>query len=194
MGEQDQPGRVTKLLRLSAEGDDQAKDDLFRLIYDDLHNAAHRVLQKKSGGEFQTTELVHESMLRFQDNRVLEKYSKNRRVFFSVATRAMQQVMIDHFRRRSRNPISSASFMIIDQAIQTTESKFGVPFDVLADALNWLQQESPRQHAALVHRFFGGLTVSQTADLLDVSEGTIERDCRIGRARLLHRLGEDLHE
>ncbi len=194
MAKQDAPGKVTQLLRLSAEGDPVAKDELFRLIYDDLRNAAHREIRRKSHGDFQTTDLVHESMLRFQDVRVLDKYSKNRRVFYSVAIRAMQQVLIDHYRRRAKEPKLASQSMIIDQATEVAESRFGVDFGKLSDALNWLEEVSPRQHAALVHRFFGGLTISQTADLLEVSAGTIERDCRIGRARLLRRLSERAHD
>jgi DNA-directed RNA polymerase specialized sigma24 family protein len=84
--------------------------------------------------------------------------------------------------------------LIIDEVISATEAEFGVTFDALADALKWLDVESPRQHAALVHRYFGGLSIAETAALLEVSVGTIERDCRIGRARLLHRLRELAHD
>jgi RNA polymerase sigma factor (TIGR02999 family) len=186
----DPPGEVTKLLRHAALGCEVARDELFRLIYDDLHTAAHRVLRQRGHAEFQTTDLFHESILRFQDARVLEKYSENRRVFFAVAIRAMHQVLIDRYRRRETFSVLPADQLVVDQVILSTEAEFGVSFQALTDALDWLHKQSPRQHAALLHRYYGGLTIAEVAALLEVSEGTIERDCRLGRARLLHRLKE----
>lgn len=186
----DPPGQITTLLRQAATGCDAARDELFQLIYDDLHAAAHRVLQKGKRGRLDTTELLHQSIIRFQDARVIKKYSENRRVFFAVAIRAMHQVLIDHYRRRAPVAVLSSESLVADQVIMTTEAEFGVSFQTLSDALDWLYEQSPRQHAAMLHRYYGGLTIAEVAALLEVSEGTIERDCRIARARLLHRLKE----
>lgn len=136
------PGEITELLRQAADGSEVARHELFRLIYDDLHAAAHRVLGQRGHAELQTTDLFHESIIRFQDARVLEKYSRNRRVFFAVAIRAMQQVLIDRYRRRGPI-IPSSDRLIVDQVISSTESEFGVSFQTLAKALEWLQKESP---------------------------------------------------
>lgn len=178
-------GTVTRLLGQSAEGDIAAKEALFQLIYNDLRRAASRVLQASQQNDFQTTDLVHQSMLRFQDPEVLDRYSANRKVFFAVAVKAMQQVMIDHYRKRKNSLHTSPSSHILDVAIQATEERFDTSFELLSQALEWLANAAPRQHACLTHRFFGGLTSQQTADLIGISLGTVERDCRLGRARLL---------
>ncbi|MCA9196392.1 MAG: sigma-70 family RNA polymerase sigma factor [Planctomycetales bacterium] len=189
---ENQQGTVTRLLGQSADGDAAAKEALFQMIYDDLRRAASRVLQKTQQHDFQTTDLVHQSMLRFQDPNVLNRYSANRKVFFSVAVKAMQQVMIDHYRKRKNSPPSAPHSQILDVAIETTEKRFDTSFDLLTQALQWLADAAPRQHACLTHRFFGGLTSQQTADLLEISLGTVERDCRLGRARLLLYIKEHL--
>ncbi|MCA9214924.1 MAG: hypothetical protein KDB27_17755 [Planctomycetales bacterium] len=125
-------GTVTRLLGQSAVGDADAKDKLFQLIYDDLRRAASRVLRRTNQNDFQTTDLVHQSMLRFQDEEVLERYSTNRKVFLSVAVRAMQRVMIDHHRRRVSKPPPVTNSEILDRAIRTTEQRFKFERQLLA--------------------------------------------------------------
>jgi RNA polymerase sigma factor (TIGR02999 family) len=192
MREQDhdqQAGSVTRLLQDAAQGESQAKEALYSLIYDDLRDAARRVLRDKRRGEYQTTALVHESLMRFEKKGVLEQYSRNRRVFFSVAIRAMHQLLVDHYRRRRRElatcDIDENPF---DQAISSIEKQLGVEFDDVQKALAELESESPRQHAVITHRFFGGLTIPETAETLGVSVATVERDWRLARAKLIRRL------
>jgi RNA polymerase sigma factor (TIGR02999 family) len=187
-------GTLTNLLSLSSQGDETARNHLFELIYKDLHAAARNVLRRHPGATCNTTDLLHESMIRFQDAQVLERYSTNRRVFFSIAIRAMQQVMIDHYRRQRREDLALKDFPIIDATIEKAEERFGADFEQLTAALAWLEQVNPRQHAAITHRFFGGLTTAQTAELLEVATSTIERDCRLARAKLLRRLLGDSHD
>jgi len=180
---------LARLLRLAGEGGSDAREDFYRLIYDDLRESARRILRKHSRGEFQTTALVNESLMRFEKEGVLKKFSENRRVFFSVANRAMQQVLIDHHRRRKlekdRFDENSHPF---DLSILSIQKQTGFDFEELSNALNELEYENPRQHAVITHRFFGGLTIEQTAQLLGVSEGTVERDWRLARAKLIRRL------
>jgi len=162
-------GELTQLLHRAAEGEVEAKENLYELIYDDLRDAARRVLRQNVRGDYQTTALVHESLMRFEKEGVLKKFSENRKVFFAVAIQAMQQVLIDHYRRRKReqqeiddkgNPF--------DQTISAIKTQTGFDFEDLATALNELEIENPRQHALIAHRFFGGLTVEQTAEVLEV--------------------------
>ena len=176
---------VTDLLRQAADGRANARAELYNLIYDDMREAAHRVMQGNYRGDFQTTALVHESLLRFEKNEVLEKYSANRRVFFSVAIQAMQQILVDHYRRRNREAQPSDNQCDpFQNAVAEIETQTGVDFSVLNKALDKLKHGFPRQHSVIVHRFFGGLTIPQTAELLEVSQGTIERDWRLARAKL----------
>ena len=183
-----QSHQITKLLKQSVD-DSAAREELFNLIYDDLRAAAHRALQKGFRGDLQTTALVNESMLRFQDSEVMRKYSENRRVFFSVAIRAMQQVLLNHFRKRKREVSLNADVdHPFTQVISRIEATFQVDFESLYEALEELRGANTRQHAAITHRFLGGLSVSETAELLGVSVGTIERDCRLAKAKLLRLL------
>ena len=181
---------LTHLLNRAADGDMEAKSELYQMIYDDLRAAARRVIHKKHRGDLQTTALVHESLLRFENKDVLRRFSENRRVFFSVAVRAMQQVLVNHYHQRRReshhttepeDPFTST--------ISTIEKQTGYDFERLNMAINELREASPRQHAVVTHRFFGGLTVEQTAEYLNVSVGTVERDWRLAKARLIRLLG-----
>jgi len=131
--------QVTHLLKRSVE-DETARDELFNLIYDDLHAAAQRVLRKGIRGDMQTTALVNESMLRFQDSTVLGKYSENRRVFFSVAIRAMQQVLLNHHRKRRREKsLKVDAVHPFSQAISRIEEVFAVDFESLYQERYWHQ-------------------------------------------------------
>ncbi len=182
---------LTQLLHRAAEGEADAKRSLYELIYDDLRDAARRVLRRNVRGDYQTTALVNESLMRFEKEGVLKRFSENRRVFFSVAIRAMQQVLVDHYRRRKREQQKlDEEGNPFDQTISSIEGQTGFDFADLTAAMDELAVESPRQHAVITHRFFGGLTIEQTAEILDVSDGTVERDWRLARAKLVTRLKE----
>ena len=184
---------LTRLMQLAAEGELDAKEDLYNLIYDDLRDAARRVLQRKARGDYQTTALVNEALLRFEKEGVLKKFSENRRVFFSVAIRAMQQVLVDHYRSRKREQMAIVKEdHPFDLAIFAIHEQTGFDFEELTAALNELKTESPRQHAVIAHRFFDGLTIDETAEILEVSDGTVERDWRLARAKLARRLEKEL--
>ncbi len=184
---------LTRLIQKAAAGELDAKEKLYSLIYDDLRDAARRVLRRKVRGDFQTTALVNEALLRFEKEGVLQKFSENRRVFFSVAIRAMQQVLVDHYRSRKRELVSlDEENHPFDQTIVTIHEQTGFDFEELTAALNELKNESPRQHEVITHRFFGGLTIEQTAEILEVSDATVERDWRLARAKLARRLKKEL--
>ncbi|MCA9184540.1 MAG: ECF-type sigma factor [Pirellulaceae bacterium] len=185
------PSKLTDLIRRAAADDPQAKEQLYARVYDDLRSVARSVMWKNKGGELQTTALVNEVILRFERGNSL-KTIDNRRVFFSVALQAMHQILVDHYRRR-RKSIDSPDRKPepLDEAVRTIESQVGADFEQLQQALDKLQRESPRQHAVIMHRFFGGLTISDTAILLEVSEQTVERDWRLARAKLFRNLKDD---
>ena len=183
---------VTELLQRAASGETDAREELYNMIYDDMRAAAARVLRQNYRGDFQTTALVNESLLRFEKEAVLEKYSKNRRIFFYVAIQAMQQILVDHYRNRKRETtVPDDDGNPFEKAINTIETQTGVEFSRLNDALERLKASNPRQYSIIVHRFFGGLTIPQTAELLEVSEGTVQRDWRLARAKLLLQLKKE---
>lgn len=186
------PRPLTSLLHLAADNDSDAKEELYVRVYDDLRRAARRLLlHERRVGEMQTTALVNEVVLRFEMGASLEKMA-NRRVFFAVAIRAMNNVLVDHYRRRKKlidSPDRGVS--PLDDAVRWIENQVGADFEGLQNALHTLSEESPRQHSIVMHRFFGGLSAKATADVLGVSIATVERDWRLARAKLLHRLKDD---
>lgn len=181
---------LTDLIQQVSAGNPVAKEYLYQRIYTSLRHVAHRKLTGKHYGDFQTTALVNEVVLRFERCGLVESVP-NRRVFFAVASRAMNQVLIDHYRRRNklvdgpqRTPNS------LDAVLDQLEQTLGIGFEGLQEELTKLKTESPRQHAVIMHRFFAGLTIKETADVLGVSVQTVERDWRLARAKLLQRLSE----
>lgn len=182
---------LTQLIHLAAEGDSQAKESLYSQILLNLRQAAHHTLKRFHNHEFQTTALVNEVVVRFEQSESLQNIN-NRRVFFSIAIRAMNNIMIDHYRRRKRlidSPDRVGS--PLDDIFTQLETCFGIQFEDLQLELIRLEVESPRQHAVIMHRFFGGLTIKETAQLLDISVQSVERDWRLARAKLLSRLQDD---
>lgn len=171
--------------------DGEAKNELYEFIYNELRKAAHRLLTSRSNSEMQTTDLVNEVVLRIERAESLKKFA-NRRVFFSVATMAMKQVLTDQYRRQKRR-IENGQIERepLDTVIQQVEEETEFDFELLSQELDKLEQDSPRQHAVIMHRYFGGLSVADTAKLLDISTGTVERDWRLARAKLFVRLSDE---
>lgn len=178
---------LTELIQESGESE-TAKARLYEEVYDELRQAAQRFTRRQHPGDFQTTALVNEVLLRFETGDALRNMA-NRRVFFSIALRAMNQILIDHYRRRKKlvdSPNRRAE--PLDHAVAVIEDQLGFDFEQLQSALEKLSNESPRQHQVILHRFFGGLSIKDTAELLDVSDGTVERDWRLARAKLFRDL------
>lgn len=185
----------SSVLQLAAADDPVAKERFYQLIYDDLRDVARRVLSReRNKGEMQTTALVNEMVLRFEKGNAL-KGMANRRVFFATAIRAMNNILVDHYRRRKKlvdSPDRIAS--PLDAALAWFEHQVGHDFDQLQASLKSLAADSPRQHQVVMHRFFGGLSNQQTADLLGISLSSVERDWRLARAKLLSSMGNMDHD
>lgn len=183
---------LTALIQSAANDDAGAKDELYCRVYDELRTAAQNLMRhEKKAGELQATAIVNEVVLRFERGDVLKSVT-NRRVFFSVANVAMRQILIDHYRRRKKlvdSPDRLAS--PLDAAVQWIENQMNASFEDLQLALQVLAEHSQRQHDVVMHRFFGGFTIQETADLLSVSVQTVERDWRLARVRLLRELREE---
>jgi RNA polymerase sigma factor (TIGR02999 family) len=179
---------ITGLLARAGAGDQLAKDRLYGAVYDELRRLAHTVMSSRHRGDLQSTALVNEVVLRFEKAQCLQSFA-NRRVFFSVAIRAMDQILINHYLLRKKEVDSSDRRREpLDAVVEAIEEQCGCDFEALHDALEKLEVDSSRQHAVIMHRFFGGLTIAQTATLLEVSEGTVERDWRLARAKLYRML------
>lgn len=175
---------ITELLQRIAAGAAEAKQELYRHIYDDLRASAKRVMRQQPRNDFQTTDLVNEVILRFETKNTVAGFP-NRRVLFSVAIRAMRQVLIDQYRRRKKL-IDSPDRVAepLDRVLLAIERKTGYDFELLQMALDSLETESPRLFAVINSRVFGGLSIAETAKLLDISRQTVDRDWKLAKAKV----------
>jgi RNA polymerase sigma-70 factor, ECF subfamily len=178
---------VTRLLAEWAKGNERALDELTPLVYQELRQLAASCLRKeRQGHTLQPTALVHEAYLRLVDQRNPSWQSRSH--FFGVAARLMRQILVDHARRRAADKRGGGQESLpLDEALDyLAEQKL----DVLAvhEALTELAGLSERQSQVVELRFFGGYTVEEIAELLEVSVSTVESDFRKATAFLRRRL------
>ena len=184
---------ITRLLTAWAHGEEQALDQLMPLVYHQLHTQARRYMRgERSDATLQTTALVHELFLRLVGSKELE--CLDRAHFFALSARMMRRILVDKARARTadkrggriaRSDHSSAPDL--DQ-IATAESEDAATLCALDDALESLARIDARRARVIELRFFGGLSVEETARALDVSPQTVMRDWRLAKAWLAREL------
>jgi RNA polymerase sigma factor (TIGR02999 family) len=181
-------GSITQLLDAWQQGDADAADALFAIVYDDLRSLARRQLAALSAGQtLAPTVLVHEAYMKFAERSAPDLVDRSH--FFAVAARAMRHVVVDYVRRRQarkRDPGSPVIALDAEDAAADASS----PIDLIAmnEALAQLEQLDPRQARIVDLRFFGGLELEEIAKQLDLSERTVKRDWRKARMFLYHAL------
>lgn len=181
---------ITSLLSSWSAGEPGAFQALMALAYDDLRAIAHRRLAAVGAGEtLGTTALVHEAFLRL-DGRTGGSW-ENRARFYAFASRAMRHILVEHARRRHAEKRGGDPVRI-----QLDESLVAAPdsaADVLGvdEALAQLASRHPRMAQVVELRYFGGLTVPETAEVLGASVRTVEREWTRARAYLMEALGGD---
>lgn len=182
-------GEVTALLRDWARGGPVAAERLFELVYAELRAIARSYFRRERAGQtLQPTALVHEAFLKLVDQTRVEW--KNRGHFFAVASRAMRRILVDHARARAAAKRGSGQEPLalgVEVAAETP-----VPaIDVLAldQALERLAAADPELARFVELRFFGGMTLEETAQLMDRSLASVKRDWRAARAFLHRELG-----
>ena len=166
---------VTILLKAWSEGDREALDELMPIVYSELHRLARAKLQgERADHTLQTGALVNEAYMRLVDQTRVRW--QNRAHFFGTAAGLMRRILIDHAReRRSAKRGGGATRVELDEALGAAEA---TDVDVLAldAALVKLEQLDPRQCRLVVLRFFGGLTIDEVADIMEMSSGTVKRE------------------
>jgi RNA polymerase sigma factor (TIGR02999 family) len=176
---------VTQLLERWHHGDSEALEKLMPLIYEELRKMARRYMRQQNPGHtLQTTALIHEAYLRMVKQK--EKRFQNRAHFFGVAAQAMRHILVDYARARSSSKRGGGARPIsLEEAALVTEERAGelVAFD---DALKELERLSKRQSQVVELRYFGGLSVEETAAVLSVSPETVMRDWSMAKT-WLHR-------
>jgi len=185
---------VTELLAAVGRGDGSARDKLWSLIYDELRGMArHQLADEARGRAMQPTSLVHEVYLRLTAGQ--EVQWADRRHFFAAAARAMRRIRIDDARKRNRLKRGGGAKpgRLDDESVPHTQREWGTrqdPTEELAidEALDRLEQTNSRMAEVVMQRYFAGLTVDETADVLGVSSGTVDTDWRFARAWLRREL------
>ncbi|MEM8930356.1 MAG: ECF-type sigma factor [Acidobacteriota bacterium] len=181
------PADTTALLRAWSAGDAEARDVLVRSLYDELRTMAHRRLRsERSDHTLSPTALAHETVLRLY--RDLDLDWRDRRHFFAVTAGMMRRILVDHARRRGRAKRGGGHLVRLDDpdAIGAASAYDLVALD---EALSALAAIDERKARIVDLHFFGGLSVVETASVLDCSESTVSRDWRMAKAWLLHHLG-----
>ena len=177
------PHQVTKLLKEWSEGDESALEQLLPLVHDELHRLAHQHIRREGPGHIlQTSALINEAYLRLVDQPQIRW--ENRAHFFGIAARLMRRILVDDARKRNsatrggsliQVPLDEANNLAREQAANVT---------ALDDALQRLETIDERQAQIVELRFFGGLSIEETADVVKVSPGTVMRDWTFARAWL----------
>jgi RNA polymerase sigma factor (TIGR02999 family) len=179
---------TTQLLRAWASGDQDALGRLTPRVYGELRRiAGHFMRDERQGRTIQTTALVHEAYLRLID--VSNVDWQHRAHFFAVSAQIMRHILLDRARRRVAAKRGGAAARVNLDEVADIGSGRAREVIALDDALNALAKVDPRKARVVEMRFFAGLSVEETAAVLQVSSDTVKRDWRLARAWLLAELG-----
>ena len=198
---------VTQLLVQWRSGDEQAFARLTGILYQQLRSLAERHLRRERAGHtMQETALVHEAFVRLMDQQDVDW--QNRKHFFALASKLMRQILVDHARARMAGKRGGgAAVLSLDEMSDPTEG--GAPIDAtptalqhldahtqehvsaVDEALQRLEQVDPQQAQIVEMRYFGGLTIEQTAEAAGVSEATVKREWALARAWLRRELSKE---
>jgi RNA polymerase sigma factor (TIGR02999 family) len=178
---------TTELLRAWADGDSEALRQLTPRVYRELRRvAAHLLQNERPGLSLQSTDLVHEVYLRLVNARELDW--QHRAHFFAVSATLMRRILLDRARRRAAlKRGGKAEPLDLTKTVDVAQVK-ARELVALDDALNALAEVDPRKSRIVELRFFGGLSVKETAEVVKVSSDTVMRDWKMARAWLLTEL------
>lgn len=179
---------VTQLLAAWSDGNQSARDELIPLVYAELHRVAQNYLRRERRGHtLQSSALVHEAFLRLVDQRVAWR---NRAHFFGIAAQLMRRILVDYARSRSNEKHGGDQLHLeLDDALDAAAER-DADLVSLDDALTDLAAIDPQQSRVIELRYFGGLTIEETAEALGVSDTTVEREWRLARAWLRRELSK----
>ncbi len=178
---------ITRLLRAWGGGDPAAMDELAPLVYGELRRMAHRYLRRENpGNTLQPTALVNEAYLRLVD--VDNVRWEDRAHFFAVSAQMMRRILVDAARTRGAGKRGGGAVHLnLNESIDAVPDR-GRELVSLDEALDALAQLDPRKARVVEMRFFGGLTVEETAEVLKISAPSVLRDWKLARAWLMREL------
>jgi RNA polymerase sigma factor (TIGR02999 family) len=180
---------VTGMLRAWAQGSPGADEELLRAVYQELRRQAQRAMRREASEHtLQATALVHEAYLRLAEQR--PSAWQNRSQFFGIAAQMMRRILVDHARARLADKRGGgATAVTLDES--SAASSDADPVDVLAlhDALDRLAALDAQQAKVVELRYFGGMSIDETAEALGISAATVKREWAVARAWLARELG-----
>src|SRR3954453_13001435 len=182
---------ITELLVGYGRGDKEALDKLMPIVYNELRQQAARYLRRERAGHtLQTTALIHEAYVRLVDQRNVQW--QNRAHFFGIAAQMMRRILVDHARtkKRAKRGGSDVKVSLADATVLVK----GQDLDVVAldEALNRLAEIDEQQSRVVELRFFSGLTVEETAEVMGISPATVKRDWSVAKAWLHRELSREV--
>ena len=176
---------ITSLLIAWSNGNKEAVNKLFSLVYDELHRMASNYLRKENSDYLlQTTALVNEAYIKLIDIKSVQW--QNRAHFFAIAAKAMRQVLVNYaYAQKTQKRNEGKVLLDINENVEISNSNSkGWDITSLNDALNTLNKRSPRQSEIVELRFFGGLTNEDVGEVLGIDTSTVKRDWSVARAWL----------
>jgi len=181
---------ITQLLQAWRQGDERALEKLTPQVYRELHLAAKRCMaREREGHTLQTTALINELYLRLSDLKVIDW--QDRAHFFALCARQMRRILTDQARaRQSHKRGGGVEPVLFDEALMVIPER-STDLVAVDEALNRLAKVDERKSQVVEMRFFGGLSVEETAEVLKVSPETVMRDWRLAKAWLLRELSGD---
>ncbi len=185
---EEKPHAITHLLREWSEGDRDALAQLLPLVYDELHQQAARYRRRERPDHtLQTTALIHEAYLKLIDQRDVQWQSRAH--FFAIASMAMRRVLVNYAKSRHRVKRGGSDLKLpLDEAALTMVKEDSDEIIALDEALTRLSALDPQQARVVELRYFSGLTLEETAEVLRVSRATVARDWNMAKAWLYHEL------
>lgn len=184
----DRVPNITELLRDWGDGKTEAMDELLPHIYNELRRQAAAYLRRERPNHtLQTTALVHEAYLKLVDQRKVEW--KSRSHFFAIAAQAMRRILVDYARNRKREKRGGANENLpIEEAFLAAADEMNIDLIALDKALTRLAKFDPQQERIVELRYFSGLGLEETAEVLDISRATVARDWDVAKAWLYREL------
>ena len=181
---------VTRLLIDWGEGNQQSLEELLPLIYNELRHLAHNFLyRERPGHTLQTTALVHEAYLKLIDQR--DAHWQNRAHFFAIAAQAMRRILIDSARKHVAEKRGGAGEKVSLEVAASISAEPDADLLALDEALTALAAIDPPQSRIVELRYFGGLTIEETAEVMKLSPATVKREWAMARAFLYQTLSDD---
>ena len=180
---------ISRLLQAWSDGNGKALDDLLPLVYDELHRQAHRFLRReRQTHTLQTTALIHEAYLNLiKQNRV---EWQNREHFFAISANLMRRILVNYANSRHRAKRGgTAENVELNDSIMIAAESNNLDLIALDDALNRLAKMDEQQAKIVELRYFGGLTIEETSEVMGIAPATIKRDWKLTKAWLFRELG-----